>query len=93
MASGWLRKTRFPCAVQGVQYEAGPWLIEQVFIFEAEQLVEKLNQRGVKIGIATSIPKSYWEAAEIYPRQNVNILPLSDEARRMIALFANDDRT
>jgi len=76
---------------QSSQGTARPWLIEQVFIFESEQLFKKLSQRGMKIGVATSIPKAFWEEAEIYSQQNNNILSLSEEARRMLALFADDN--
>ena len=32
-----------------------PWGIDEVFLFEAEPLIDRLRDRGVKIGVATSV--------------------------------------
>jgi len=65
-----------------------PWLISQIFLFDARELLRTLRSRGVKgIGIATSIRREYWEGAEIYPTPNNNKLTLSDRQKEMLALF------
>ena len=46
-----------------------PWLIHHVYLFDAPRLVVELRRRGLKIGVATSVRQSYWQAAEIYPAQ------------------------
>ena len=44
-----------------------PWVITDVFLFEAQPLITRLCERGVKTGVATSIVKAEWEATRIYP--------------------------
>ncbi|MDQ6834281.1 MAG: hypothetical protein M3008_12860, partial [Chloroflexota bacterium] len=65
-----------------------PWVIRSVFLFDAHDLVIELSARGSKLGVASSVPRRYWDAAEIYPAQRNNRLLLSDEQRTMLALFA-----
>ncbi len=67
--------------------EARPWLIESVFLFEAAPLVERLKARGVQIGVATSVTRAEWEAAEIYPQPRNPRYRLSEAQRAMLALF------
>ena len=43
------------------------WTVDNVFLFEAKPLIERLRERGVKIGTATSVRSNEWEAARIYP--------------------------
>ncbi|HBR14989.1 MAG TPA: hypothetical protein DD723_05535 [Candidatus Omnitrophica bacterium] len=63
-----------------------PWVIEAVYLFDADDLVSRLEGR-VKIGIARSVKREFWEEAEIYPNQKNTRLPLSDEQRCLLALF------
>jgi len=58
-----------------------PFCIDGVFLFDARHLHAELGARGVKIGIATSVPAARWEAAEIYPHPN-NPHLMVGEARR-----------
>ena len=51
-----------------------PWVIAEAFLFETSPLVDRLNERGVKIGTATSVRKIEWENARVFPRT-----PLADE--------------
>ncbi len=44
-----------------------PWCIEAVYLFEARQLRSEQVARGVKSGVASSIIRQQWEAAQIYP--------------------------
>jgi len=64
-----------------------PWLISQVFLFDARELLRILGSRSVKVGIATSIRREYWEGAEIYPTSHNKQLILSDRQKEMLALF------
>ena len=64
-----------------------PLLITQVYLFDAAALLAALRERGVKIGVASSIRSMHWEAAEIFPRANEDVLPLTDEQREALALF------
>ena len=64
-----------------------PWVIESVYLFDAHTLVPALRDRGVKLGIATSVAKQFWDEAEIYPSQTSQRLRLADAQRKMVALF------
>jgi hypothetical protein len=44
-----------------------PFRVEKVYSFDAAVLLKQLRERGVKIGIATSVPNEFWRAAEIFP--------------------------
>lgn len=65
-----------------------PWVISQVYLFEHAALVGDLLARGLKIGVATSVRRALWEAAEAYPRRCTQLMTLTDEQRRDLALFA-----
>ncbi len=67
-----------------------PFVIDAVYLFDAHSLVEKLERRSVKVGIATSVRKEFWDGAEIYPMERNKALELSDEQRRLLALFSSD---
>ena len=63
------------------------WLISYVYLFDAAGLIEILKRRGVKIGIATSVPRESWDKSEIYPTACNSRLVLSDEQRKQLTLF------
>ncbi len=64
-----------------------PWLITSVFLFDGPRLVDELAKAGIKVGIATSVRKHLWDAAELWPNQRSTLFPLTDEQRRMLRLF------
>ena len=64
-----------------------PWTIETVYLLEAAPLVAQLRERGVKIGVATSVRRHVWDGAEIYPSPNNGTLRLTPEQVSMIDLF------
>ncbi len=65
-----------------------PWLITSVFLFDGPRLVDELAKAGVKVGIATSVRKQLWNAAELWPNQRNTMLPLTDEQRNLLGLFS-----
>jgi hypothetical protein len=65
-----------------------PFCIDAVYLFGALRLHAELQARGVKVGIATSVRAVHWEQAEIYPRSNNSLLPVSDRQRSQLELFA-----
>jgi len=67
-----------------------PWVIELAFLFDAKELVGSLRERGVKVGVATSVARSYWEGAEIHPNQRNSTLRLSEEQHSPLRLFRVD---
>ena len=64
-----------------------PWLISGVYLFNSQKLKNKLNNRGVKIGTATSVISKLWDEAEIYTDQRNSICPLSEEQVQQLRLF------
>jgi len=64
-----------------------PWLIDAVYVFRAAVLLQSLKQRGVKIGVATSVIRKLWDQAEVYPTPTNRQLVLTNEQREMLALF------
>ncbi len=66
---------------------SSPWLINAIFLFQAQELLNALRERGVQIGSGTSITGPLWERAEIYPVPRNTTLVLSDEERKLLILF------
>lgn len=67
-----------------------PWVIDHVYLFEHRTFVAALSERGVHIGVATSIQNALWEAAEIYPHSRNPLLPLSHEQALLLAAFSGE---
>jgi len=65
-----------------------PLVISYVYLFDMVDLVSELKHRGVKIGIATSVRKSSWDSAEIYPKKANKKLELTEEQRKILELFS-----
>ena len=66
-----------------------PWTIEAVYLLQAAPLVAQLRERGVKIGVATSVRRHVWDDAEIYPSASNGALRLTPEQVSMIELFSD----
>ena len=64
-----------------------PWTIASVFLFDAYVLMQRLKERAVKIGIATSVRQELWREAEIYPSFNNPTLQLTETQVEMLAMF------
>lgn len=67
---------------------ARPWIIESVFLFDSRELLGNLKERGVKVGVATSVRKEYWEAARIFPGHPGSPLELDESQVADLKLFA-----
>lgn len=66
-----------------------PWCIDRVYLFDGPRLLDARRQRGVRIGVAISVPRKAWDDAEIYPNDVPNApLRLSPGQRHGLALFA-----
>lgn len=65
-----------------------PYCIQTVYLFDACHLLAELTERGVKIGTATSLLRSQWPAAEIYPLATTPLLALDDVQRVQLEMFA-----
>ncbi len=66
-----------------------PLVIKYVYLFESNDLLNKLENRKVKIGVATSVIKDLWDLAEIFPEQKVMSIQMSDERKRLLKLYGN----
>jgi len=66
--------------------ESCPWDIENVYIFESKTLLGYLNKK-VKIGIATSVKKEYWESALVYSSYLHENSKTSEEIQEKLKLF------
>lgn len=66
-----------------------PFCIDAVFLFDADQLHAELVDRGVKVGVGTSVLAAQWDAAEIYPHATNPLLSLSDRQLSQLAMFSD----
>ena len=62
-------------------------VISRVYLFNAKELIKELEERDLKIGIATSVRKKFWKDAEIYPKQRNKELILTEEQRKLLDIF------
>ncbi|MEU8054610.1 hypothetical protein [Microbispora bryophytorum] len=65
-----------------------PWCIESVYLFDAKQLLAELRERGVRIGVASSVRAAQWAAAEIYPRASNPALAVAPRQAELLRPFA-----
>lgn len=73
--------------------EVRPWHIESVHLFDAARLIDSLRKKPVKIGIATSVGKKYWDEAEVFPGQSCKDLLIDQEQKRMLEFFNSKVRS
>ncbi len=64
-----------------------PWCIESVYLFDARQLRSEQEARGVKRGIASSVTKQQWLAAQIYPSARNPMLSVTPDQAALLQLF------
>ena len=65
-----------------------PWRLTAVYLFNARDLAAAQRARGVAVGISSSVPQHFWEAAEIYPKSKNAAIALSEDQRCLLRLFA-----
>jgi hypothetical protein len=65
-----------------------PWCIQGVSLFDARQLRSEQITRGVKRGVASSVIKQQWAAAEIYPTATNPQLAITSQQAEQLRLFA-----
>lgn len=64
-----------------------PWVITNVYLFDARALAEDLRTRGSRIGTASSVRNEHWAAAEVYPSNAHWLLQLTQNQRDALARF------
>jgi hypothetical protein len=77
-----------PSAAVSSRGATRPWCIEAVFLFDARQLRSEQIIRGVKRGVASSVIKQQWTAAEIYPSPANAQLAVTSQQAEQLKLFA-----
>jgi hypothetical protein len=66
-----------------------PWTITAVYLFDAIELIRNLNDRGVKIGVATSIRKADLDASQLHPITGTHCaLHLTERQRTLLTLLS-----
>ncbi len=76
-----------PSAAASSRGAIRPWCIEAVFLFDARQLRAEQIERGAKQGIASSVLKRQWAAAEIYPATGNPLLTVTSGQAALLTLF------
>jgi hypothetical protein len=71
---------------------SAPWVIQEVFLFGASDLLHALSLRGrrpggIQPGIAASVHSALWHAAMIYPDSHNMHFVITDAQRRALSLF------
>jgi hypothetical protein len=77
-----------PSAAASSRGTTRPWCIQAVFLFDAQQLRSEQIRRGVKQGVASSVIKQQWAAAEIYPAATNPQLTVTSQQAELLRLFA-----
>jgi hypothetical protein len=65
-----------------------PWCIQAVFLFNARDVYAEQAAQGVRSGIASSVIRTHWDAAEIYPQTGSHLLTATPEQVRMLQMFS-----
>ena len=66
-----------------------PWVITEVFLFDAPALVKRFRVQKRRLGVAAYVRQHEWEAARIYPEAAPGpLLTLTDVQQGALRLFA-----
>ncbi len=65
-----------------------PLVISHVYLFRGAEIAADIRRRGVRFGVATSVPKALWDCAEVFPEPRSSSLPLTPEQNSLLHLFA-----
>jgi len=65
-----------------------PWVIESVYLFGSRRLIPQLRQLGLKIGVAISVRKQFWEDSMIFPARQDRSMELTAHRIAALRLFS-----
>ena len=66
-----------------------PLVIEEVFLFHGPGLVSRLQERGIRIGVATSVRSDEWENARVWPVRTGQPSFMTEDQLAALALFSS----
>jgi hypothetical protein len=67
-----------------------PFCISNAYLFNEWKLCSALREKGIKVGVATSVRKEHWYEREIYPENKmVYNLELTPE---LVELFSSEEK-
>jgi len=78
-----------PSAAVSSRGQLRAWVISNVYIFDARELRDDLVARVRRVGVASSVRKDAWAAAEAFPQPHA-LLPLTDAQKDSLTLFHSD---
>ena len=64
-----------------------PVCVNGAYLFHTAELLADLRGRGLRVGVASSVRKTLWEHAELYPQQSNADLVLTEAQRYALQLF------
>lgn len=64
-----------------------PWLIDAVYLFDAQKLHADLRGRNLRLGIASSVRNQLWADAQIHPPTPSSPLRLASRQHELLSLF------
>jgi hypothetical protein len=76
-----------PTLTAQLQIRSRPWKVNSVHLFDANDLVDNLEERRVRVGASSSVRRELWEASEIYPKANCALYPLSSIQYNLLKLY------
>ena len=76
-----------PSATAALGLRPRPWKLNSVHLFDAAELVDDLELRGVRVGAASSVRRELWDASEIYPHSNNSRYTLCAQQCELLDLF------
>jgi hypothetical protein len=76
-----------PSVAVSSQGHRRPWCIAAVYLFDARRLRSEQIARGVKQGVASSVTRQQWAAAEIYPVSCNPAFAVTAQQAEMLALL------
>lgn len=65
-----------------------PLIIEEVFLFDGPGLVSRLQECGVRIGVATSVTSAEWERARVWPLIAGWGFSMTEDQQAALSLFS-----
>jgi len=76
-----------PATAATARQRLRPWVITNVYLFDARALAGVLRSRGRRIDTASSVRNEHWAAAEVFPSNAHPVLQLTQQQGDALARF------